>query len=84
MKIKNGYILQEVAGNILALPTDGEMNKMITLNETAKFLWERMEQETDRQTLIQALLSAYEVEEETAALCVDNFVAELNKHEFLA
>ncbi len=84
MKIKNGYILQEVAGNILALPTDGEMNKMITLNETAKFLWERMEQETDRQTLIQALLSAYEVEEETAALCVDNFVAELEKHGFLA
>ncbi len=84
MKIKNGYILQEVAGNILALPTDGEMNKMITLNETAKFLWERMEQETDRQTLIQALLSAYEVEEETAALCVDNFVAELEKYGFLA
>lgn len=84
MKIKNGYILQEVAGNILALPTDGEMNKMITLNETAKFLWERMEQETDRQTLIQALLSVYEVEEETAALCVDNFVAELEKYGFLA
>lgn len=84
MKIKNGYILQEVAGNILALPTDGEMNKMITLNETAKFLWERMEQETDRQTLIQALLTTYEVDEQTATVCVDNFVAELEKYGFIA
>lgn len=84
MKIKEGFILQDVAGSTVALPTEGELNKMITLNETAKFLWQRMEEETDRQTLIQALLAAYEVEEETAALCVDNFVAELEKYGFIA
>ena len=84
MKIKNGFILQDVAENTVALPVEGTMDKMITLNETAKFLWLRMEEETDRQTLIQALLGAYEVDEETAALCVDRFVGELEKHELLA
>lgn len=84
MKIKSGFILQDVAENTVALPVEGAMDKMITLNETAKFLWLRLEEETDRQTLIQALLDAYEVDEETAALCVDRFVGELEKHELLA
>lgn len=84
MKIKEGFILQDVAGSTVALPTEGELNKMITLNETAKFLWLRMEEETDRQTLIQALLDTYEVDTETACLCVDNFVAELEKYGFIA
>ena len=84
MKIKNGFILQDVAENTVALPVEGTMDKMITLNETAKFLWQQLEQGTDRQALIQALLGAYEVDEETAALCVDRFVEELQKHELLA
>ncbi len=84
MKIKEGFIVQDVAGSTVVLPTGADMNMMITLNETGKFLWERLEQETTREALIDALLAAYEVDADTAALCVDNFVAELKKHEFLA
>ena len=83
MKIKEGFILQDVAGDTVALPVEGELDRMIRLNETGKFLWQQLEQETDRQALIQALLGAYEVDEETAALCVDRFVEELQKHELL-
>lgn len=84
MKIKDGFILQDIAGDTVALPIQGELDRMITLNETGKFLWLRLEQETDRQALIHALLDAYEVDEETAALCVDRFVEALRKHELLA
>lgn len=84
MKIKEGFILQDVAGNTVVLPTEGDLDMMITLNGTGKFLWERMEQETTREALIEALLASYEVDADTAALCVDQFVAELKKHEFLA
>ena len=85
MKIKEGFLLQDVAGNTVVLPTEGDLNMMITLNETAKFLWERLEQETTREALIEALLAAYEdVDADTAAECVDNFVAELKKNDFLA
>ena len=84
MKIKEGFLLQDVAGNTVVLPTEGDLDTMITLNGTGKFLWERLEQETTREALIDALLAAYEVDADTAALCVDNFVAELKKNEFLA
>ena len=84
MKIKEGFLLQDVAGNTVVLPTEGDLDTMITLNGTGKFLWERLEQETSREALIDALLAAYEGDAETAALCVDNFVAELKKNDFLA
>ena len=84
MKIKEGFLLQEVAGNTVVLPTEGDMNMMITLNGTGKFLWEKLEQETTREALVDALLAAYEVDADTAATCVDNFVAELKKNDFLA
>lgn len=83
MKIRDGFILQEVAGSTVALPTEGELNKMITLNETGRFLWERLEEETTREALIDALLASYEVDVQTATICVDNFVAELVKYGLL-
>lgn len=84
MKIKEGFLLQDVAGNTVVLPTEGDLDTMITLNGTGKFLWEKLEQETTREALIEALLAAYEVDAETAAVCVDNFVVELKKNDFLA
>ena len=84
MKIKDGFILQDVAGSTVALPTEGKLNKMITLNSTGKFLWERLESETDRQALIQAIQQTYDVDLQTAEVCVDNFVAELIKYGLLA
>lgn len=83
MKIKDGFVLQDVAGNTVALPTEGQLNKMITLNETGKFLWEKLETDTDRETLIQAIRDSYGVDLPTAQTCVDNFVAELVKYGLL-
>ena len=39
MKLKEGFVLREVAGQTVVLPasTDLDLNMMITLNETAKF-----------------------------------------------
>ena len=84
MKIKEGFLLQDVAGSTVVLPLEGDLNRMITLNGTGKFLWEKLEQETTREALIQAILDTYNVDEHIATICVDNFVAELSKHEFLA
>lgn len=84
MKIKDGFLMQDVAGNTVVLPTAGDLDVMITLNGTGKFLWEHLQQETTRQALIDALLAEYDVDPETAGICVDRFVAELEKNEFLA
>ena len=85
MKLKDGFILREVAGQTVVLPTSGDLNlnMMITLNETAKFLWEKLQNEIDEAGLVAALKAEYEVDEDLAKSCVENFVAELKKHDFL-
>lgn len=86
MKLKDGFVLQEVAGETVVLPVgiDLDANMMITLNSTARFLWELLEKETTKEDLVDALLGEYGVDRNTAQVCVDNFVKELADNEFLA
>ena len=86
MKLKEGFLLREVAGQTVVLPTGGDLdlNMMITLNETAKFLWEKLENEIDEAGLVSALMAEYEVDEETAKASVIGFVAKLKENDFLA
>ena len=86
MKIKDGFLLRQVAGQTVVLPTGGDLdlNMMITLNETGAFLWEHLQEETDEAALVQALLAEYEVTAEVAAKAVAAFVEKLKKNDFLA
>ena len=85
MKLKNGFVLREVAAQTVVLPAGGELNlnMMITLNDTGKFLWLRLQNDIARQDLVSALLDEYNVDEITATNAVDGFIATLKKHEFL-
>ena len=85
MKLKEGFVLRQVAGEYVAIPSGDEvdLNKMITLNETGAFLWERLEGQTDQEALVEALLAEYEVDRETAARCVREFTAKLEEYGFL-
>lgn len=85
MKLKEGYIVREVAGQIVALPTgdDLDLNMMITLNETGKFLWDLLEQGAEKEELVSALLKEYDVDEATAKGGVERFVGKLQENGFL-
>ena len=86
MKLKDGFILREVAGEHVVIPTGDalDLNMMITLNETGCTLWKRLEQEAELADLTAALLAEYDVDEATAAAAAEQFVAKLNEHDFLA
>ena len=86
MKLKDGFILREVAGQTVVLPVGGDLdlNMMITLNETGAFLWKQLEKENDQAGLVAALLAEYDVDEATAKTAVEGFVAKLNENGFLA
>lgn len=86
MKLKEGFILRTVAGETVALPTSGLTNfdMMITLNETGRFLWERLSVGAEKEELVNALLGEYEVERETAENSVNAFVDRLKELDFLA
>ena len=86
MKLKEGFILRTVAGETVVLPSGGVTNfdMMITLNDTGKFLWERLAVGAEEAELVSALLAEYDVTEELATQSVTAFVARLKELDFLA
>lgn len=86
MKLKDGFVLRTVAGENVVLPSGDELNlnMMITLNDTGRFLWEKLEAGAEVEDLVAALLAEYDVEEATARAAVERFVAKLNENGFLA
>ena len=86
MKLKEGFILRTGAGETVALPTGGVTNldMMSTLNGTAKFLGEKLAVGAEKDELVNALLSEYDVDREKAEKSVDAFVARLKELDFLA
>lgn len=86
MKLKEGFILSEVGGQTVVIPTGEivDLKVVITLNDTGKFIWEHLSEETDMDTVVAALLGEYDVSRETAETHVRSFVETLEKNGFLA
>lgn len=86
MKLKDGFVLGEIAGEHVVLPSGDELdlNVMMTLNETGKFLWELLETETTEERLVEALLAEYDVSREDANAHVAEFVLKLKNLSFIA
>ena len=82
MKIKDGFILREVAGSFIVVAVGDrakDFNGIINLNETGAFLWEKLSKGADENQLKEALLAEYDVDEATAAADIKNFVAKLEE-----
>lgn len=86
MKLKEGFILREVAGQIVVLPSgnDLNLNMMITLNETGKFIWNLLKQDVTESDVVSAILKEYKVDQAAAEAAVTGFIRKLNEHGFLA
>lgn len=85
MKLNPEYILRDVAGEQVVVPTGSasqKINGLITLNDTAVFIWKGVEEGLDRQEIIAKMLEEYEVDEETAAENVNGFLDMLLKEGF--
>ena len=88
MKLKPGFLLRNVADVNVVVPV-GEMsvdfNGIITLNDTGKFLFERlMTVETSEDELLRLMLEEYEVDEQTAQADIREFVAKLEEADLFA
>ena len=85
MKLKDGFLLREIAGRIVVLPVEDSMNLnlMISLNSTGRFLWERLKTGASAQELKEALMETYDVSEELAQSDVDAFIEKLSENGFL-
>lgn len=85
MKLKDGFVLREVLGEKVVLPSGAnlDLNMMITLNETAEIIWNRLTDGAEMDELVQALLAEYDVDEARARASVEKFVGQMREHGFL-
>ena len=70
MKTKKGFVLRNVCGENIIV-AEGKENidftKIISMNETAAYLWKNVEgKELDSDTLMSLLINEYEVDDATA------------------
>ena len=82
MKIKEGFVLRKIAGSNIVIPVGAvsvDFNGMITMNDSATFLWEKLSAGADEDALVAALLAEYEVDEETARRCVKEYIGKLEE-----
>ncbi len=86
MKIKDNFILREIAGSYVVVPVGDlslDFSGVITLNETGAFLFERLQKGAEREELLQALLEEYNVTPEKAAADLDIFLKKVSDADVL-
>lgn len=82
MKIKDKYVLRQVADIWVVLPLAEatlSLNGMLKLNESGVLLWKELEQGSDREALADLLSSQYGIDRKQALSDVDEFLDKLSK-----
>lgn len=87
MKIKQGFDLRDVCGERVIMAHGKEnidFSKIISLNETAAYLWNQViGREFDEQTMVDLLTEAYEVEPSVAHADVKKLLADWTENGLL-
>ena len=81
MKIRDNYMLSDVAGTPVVVPLGAEstFHNMIKLNDTGRFLWELLKTDISRDALADEMVKAYSIDREVALSDLDAFLAALDK-----
>ena len=80
IKIKEGYILREVAGSNIVVPVGKlDFDGVITLNETGVMIWKILQKGADKEEIIKAITSEYDISTEIASKDFDAFLLKLRK-----
>ena len=80
MKLKENYVLREVAGSWVVLPLAEEslnFTGMLKLNESGAMLWKVLEECCSLEALVEKLVSEYKISEEEARKDADAFLQKL-------
>ena len=82
MKIKDNFILREIAGEHILIPV-GEaalrVHGMVTLSESALLLYEKLQSECTEEDLVDVLTAEYEVGREEAMRVVGAFLVQMRQ-----
>lgn len=80
MKLKQEYMLAEIAGEYVAVATNSNLDserKIIRMNDTGKLIWDGIANGKDERAIVADLLDQYEVDEQTAAESVKRILQQM-------
>lgn len=86
MRIKNGFVLREVAGQIMVIAT-GEASKdfhgMIKLNATGKVIWLGLQEGLSEEKIVARLQEQFDVEADKATEDIRAFMKQMEEMGFI-
>ena len=86
MRILEGFHLRQIAGEMIAVPTGpvaAKLSGLAVMNETAKFLFDLLQNDQTEDSLVSAMLEEYEITEDIARADVQEFLAILRDCDLL-
>lgn len=87
MKVSDKFVIREIAGEFIIVPTGEEALKfqgLITVNETGVFLWRALQKEGQtKESLCRALCEEYDTDDETATKDILEFLETLQEKNIL-
>ena len=81
MRLIEDHILRRVHGNVVLVPlsdNETDFKGMIVLNHSGEFVCRMLQQDTNRERLIEGLALEYEMKPEQVAADLDAFLSELD------
>lgn len=83
MKIKDDFVKIRIADECFVVPVGEQavdFYGIITLNGTAEFMWDCLEEDKTREELITVMLEEYDIDRTTAETDIDEFIGVLIKN----
>ena len=80
MKVEKEFVLREIAGDYIIIPTGKtvlDFNGLITVNEVGASLWNMLQEEVSLDDLVNGILNEYDDEEEIAREDIQEFLTSL-------
>ena len=77
MRIDKEFVLREIAGDYIAVPTGKtalDFNGLITLNEVGVSIWNLLMEDVTQEEIVQGILEEYDVDEKVAREDVQDFL----------
>ena len=84
MRIKDGFVLQELVDEFVVVPVGDEADRLhgiIRLNETGAFLWKLLSQnDQEEEDLVNVMTGGYSTDPETARKDVADFINAIREY----
>ena len=86
MKIRDGFLLREIADTHVVVPVGErviDFKGMMILNEIGSFIWIKLQDECTFDEILDSIVENYEVDVETARVDLDKFLNSMRENEAL-